>query len=130
MSETPVKKILKDFGLTEKEAEMYVFLARYGALRSGEISRITKIDKGEVYRVLKSLETKGLIEKTIEAPTRFMSTPFENAIDSFIKNKREEVSIVERTKNDLIKDWHSITKKAQTPSSRKIYCYRRKTQNI
>jgi sugar-specific transcriptional regulator TrmB len=102
LSEAPVKKILKDFGLTEKEAEMYVFLTKYGALRSGEISRLAKIDKGEVYRILKSLGTKGLIEKTMEAPARFMSTPFERAIDSFIKNKREEVSIVERKRNELI----------------------------
>jgi sugar-specific transcriptional regulator TrmB len=105
-----VRSILKDIGLSEKEAEIYIFLAKHTALRSGEIAKLTKIDKAEVYRVLTNLQTKGLVEKTLEAPTRFTSTPFERAIDSFIKYKRNEATLVEKTKNELIKDWNNITK--------------------
>ena len=92
---------------------MYVFLAKHGALRSGEITKLIKMDKAEVYRVLTNLQTKGLVEKTIESPTRFISTPFERAIDSFIKYKRDEANLVERTKKDLIRDWNQITKTKQ-----------------
>ena len=113
MSEEPVRKILKDFGLSEKEAHIYIFLAKHAALRSGEIAKLTKIDKGEVYRVLTNLQTKGLVEKTLEAPTRFTSTTFERAIDSFIKYKRDEANLVEKTKNQLIRDWNQITKTKQ-----------------
>ncbi len=110
LSEEPVRSILKDIGLSEKEAEIYIFLAKHTALRSGEIAKLTKIDKAEVYRVLTNLQTKGLVEKTLEAPTRFTSTPFERAIDSFIKYKRNEATLVEKTKHELIKDWNNITK--------------------
>ena len=92
---------------------MYVFLAKHGALRSGEITKLIKMDKAEVYRVLTNLQTKGLVEKTLESPTRFISTPFERAIDSFIKYKRDEANLVERTKKDLIRDWNKITKTKQ-----------------
>jgi hypothetical protein len=105
-----VRSILKDIGLSEKEAEIYIFLAKHTALRSGEIAKLTKIDKAEVYRVLINLQTKGLVQKTLEAPTRFISTPFERAIDSFIKYKRDEATLVEKTKNELINDWNNITK--------------------
>ena len=105
-----MRNILKDIGLSEKEAEIYIFLAKHTALRSGEIAKLTKIDKAEVYRVLTNLQTKGLVEKTLEAPTRFTSTPFERAIDSFIKYKRNEATLVEKTKSELIKDWNNITK--------------------
>jgi sugar-specific transcriptional regulator TrmB len=84
LSEETIKQVLKDLGLTDKEGEMYVFLAKHEALRSGEITKLIKMDKAEVYRVLTNLQTKGLVEKTIESPTRFTSTPFERAIDSFI----------------------------------------------
>lgn len=114
MSEETIKQILKDLGLTDKEGEMYVFLAKHGALRSGEITKLIKMDKAEVYRVLTNLQTKGLVEKTLESPTRFISTPFERAIDSFIKYKRDEANLVERTKKDLIRDWNQITKTRQT----------------
>jgi sugar-specific transcriptional regulator TrmB len=110
LSEEPVRSILKGIGLSEKEAEIYIFLAKNAALRSGEIAKLTKMDKAEVYRVLTNLQTKGLVEKTLEAPTRFTSTPFEKTIDSFIKYKRDEATLVEKTKNELIKDWNNITK--------------------
>ena len=93
---------------------MYVFLAKHEALRSGEITKLIKMDKAEVYRVLTNLQTKGLVEKTLESPARFISTPFEKAIDYFIKYKRNEASLVERAKKDLIRDWNQITKTKQT----------------
>jgi sugar-specific transcriptional regulator TrmB len=108
-SET-VRKFLKDFGLTEKEGEVYIFLAKRGTLRSGEIVKGIKTHKGEVYRVLKSLQTKGLVESTIEFPTRFTAVPFETALDSFIKIKKEEVSSVENARQELLNDWKSISK--------------------
>ncbi len=115
------RRILKDFGLSEKEADIYIFLAKHEALRSGEIAKLTKIDKAEVYRVLTNLQTKGLVEKTLEAPTRFTSAPFERAIDSFIKYKRDEANLVEKTKKELIKDWNQITKMKQAlPTERFI----------
>ena len=97
----------------KKRTDIYIFLAKHAALRSGEITKLTKIDKAEVYRVLTNLQTKGLVEKTLEAPTRFSATPFEKAIDSFIKFKRDEANRVEKTKNELIKDWNHITKAVQ-----------------
>ncbi|TRO54735.1 hypothetical protein E2P63_00705, partial [Candidatus Bathyarchaeota archaeon] len=110
MSDATVSKFLRDFGLTKKEAEVYIFLAKRGALRSGEIVRGLKTHKGEVYRVLKSLQTKGLVESTIEFPTRFTAVPFETALDSFIKVKKEEVISVEKARQELLKDWKSISK--------------------
>jgi sugar-specific transcriptional regulator TrmB len=37
MGAEKVQKVLKSLGLTEKEAELYIFLAKHDALRSGEI---------------------------------------------------------------------------------------------
>ena len=108
LGDETVRKVLKDFGLTEKEAEAYIFLAKRGALRSGEIVKGIKTHKGEVYRVLKSLQTKGLVESTMEFPTRFTAVPFENALDAFIKIKREEVTSVENARKGLLEDWKSI----------------------
>jgi sugar-specific transcriptional regulator TrmB len=110
LSDATVNKFLRDFGLTKKETEVYIFLAKRGALRSGEIVKGLNTHKGEVYRVLRSLQTKGLVESTIEFPTRFTAVPFETALDSFIKVKREEVISVEKARQELLKDWKSISK--------------------
>jgi sugar-specific transcriptional regulator TrmB len=105
-----VKKILKSFGLTEKETEVYIFLAKYGVQRSGEIAKGIKTHRAEVYRMLKSLQTKGLVQPTLESPTRFATVPFETVIDSFIKTKREEAASIESAKQDLLEDWKIISR--------------------
>lgn len=108
MSQKKALDILRDFGLTKKEAEVYLFLARYETLTGGEITKHTKIARSLVYRILKSLQTKGLVETILESPIRFMAIPFENAIDLIIRTKQEEVLQVQKAKKDLLKDWRRI----------------------
>jgi len=110
LSTDKVSEALKNFGLTKKEADTYTFLAIHGAQRSGEIAKKTKMHRGEVYRILKNLQAKGLVQSTLEAPTRFIAVPFENLIESFIESKRNEAASIENAKQDLIKDWTAISK--------------------
>jgi len=110
LSQKSAKDLLTDFGLTNKEAEVYLFLAKYEALTGGEITNQTKIARSLVYRILKSLQTKGLVEPTLESPTRFVAIPFEKAINLIIKTKQEEALQIERARNDLLDDWKNISK--------------------
>lgn len=105
-----LEKALRKFGLTEKEGEIYIFLTKRGAQKTGQIAGQLKKNKGLVYRILKSLQKKGLVEATLEHPTRFTAVSFEKIIDSFIKSKREEVKNVEESKRDLISDWNKISR--------------------
>lgn len=104
-----IESTLKDFGLTDKEVEVYIFLGKRGALKGGDITKQLRIQKGQVYRTLKSLQKKGLVEATLEYPTRFTAVPFEKLIDSFIESKREEVALIEEKKKDLLSDWNRIS---------------------
>ena len=126
MAEEPIRKVLKNFGLTEKEAEVYIFLAKHGVLKGGEIAKGIKTDKAEVYRILKSLQTKGLLESTLEAPTRFTTVTFETVLDLFVKAKRDEAALIESTKKDLLSDWKNIQQNQTRTSIRKVCGDRRK----
>jgi sugar-specific transcriptional regulator TrmB/pimeloyl-ACP methyl ester carboxylesterase len=103
-------KVLLDYGLTNKEAEIYIFLAKNVVLTGGEITKRTKVARPVVYRILKSLQTKGLVETTLESPTRFVAVPFDKALDLIIKTKKQEALKVEREKQDLIEEWKTISK--------------------
>jgi sugar-specific transcriptional regulator TrmB len=120
LGEETIKNVLKNFGLTEKEAEVYIFLAKHGVLRGGEIAKGIKTDKAEVYRILKSLQTKGLVESTLEAPTRFIAVKFETILDLFVKAKRDEATLIESTKKDLLSDWKNISKTRLEPPLEKF----------
>jgi non-heme chloroperoxidase len=108
MSRKTIKNALKNFGLTEKEAEIYIFLAKHGILTGGEVSKQTKTHRPRIYRILKRLQKKGLVEATLESPVRFSSVPFEEVLDENIRKKQEETTLLEESKNDLLKDWNKI----------------------
>jgi len=108
VSQKTAFSILKDFGLTSKEAEVYLFLAKYEVLTGGEIAKHTKIARSLVYRILKSLQSKSLVETTLESPIRFIALPLEKTIDLIIRTKQEEVIQVQKAKKNLLEDWKVI----------------------
>ena len=61
-----IEKTLRNFGLSEKQAEIYIFLGKRGPLKGGEITKRLKMNKGQVYRILRKLQKKGLVEEIAE----------------------------------------------------------------
>ena len=110
MAEVSIRRILRNVGLTEKEIDLYIFLGKRGPLKGTEIAKQTKIDKAEVYRILKRLQSKGLLQLTLQVPARFVTVPFDKVIDTFVKARRDEASLIENAKQDLMSDWAKISK--------------------
>jgi sugar-specific transcriptional regulator TrmB len=110
LSEETIRKVLSECGLTEREADVYIFLAKHSAQKGGEISKRTKMPKALVYHVLKSLESKGAVESTLEFPARFAALPFEAILEMNIRAKREEAASIEKRKTSLLEDWKNISK--------------------
>jgi sugar-specific transcriptional regulator TrmB len=114
-------KALKEFGLTEKESEIYIFLAKHGSSTGGEISKQTKTHRALIYRILKNLQKKGVVESTLESPVRFFSVPFEKVLDENIKMKHKEASSLEKSKNNLLNDWEKIGSSILEPDVGKFF---------
>ncbi len=108
MSLNTIKKALKSFGLTKKESEVYIFLAKHGVLTGGELSKLTKTHRPHMYRILRNLQKKGVVESTLESPVRYSSVPFERVLDENIKFKQQEAISLEKSKNGLLADWTKI----------------------
>ncbi|TRO51835.1 hypothetical protein E2P63_04495 [Candidatus Bathyarchaeota archaeon] len=110
MQENTVEKALQNFGLTEKETQIYICLAKHGLQKGVEIAKKTKTAKAVVYRILKILQRKGFVESTLESPVRYKTIPFEIVLDLEIKAKHEEAHQIETAKKDLLNDWTKISK--------------------
>jgi sugar-specific transcriptional regulator TrmB len=114
LGEEIIKTVLENAGLTKKEAVIYILLAKHEPLKGTEIAKLTKKDKAQIFRILKSLQAKGFIEATLEFPTRYTVTPFENILDNVVKSKREEITFIEKAKEDLL---HHLRKKSHAEPS-------------
>jgi sugar-specific transcriptional regulator TrmB len=120
MGEDTIKNILNDFGLTEKESEVYIFLSKHGVLKCGEIAKGMKRHKAQIYRILKILECKGLLESTLETPTRFTPVPFEKALDLSIKAKYDEAVLMEKNRKEVVNYWKNLRQTALETSLQKF----------
>ena len=103
-----IKEALQDFGLTEKESEVYIYLAKSCIQETKTISKRLSMHKAQVYRILGNLRNKGLVKSTFEVPMRFEAVPFEGFFDLMIKIKKEELSVLEGRRKELLTHWKAI----------------------
>jgi sugar-specific transcriptional regulator TrmB len=80
---------LIDFGLTRNQAKVYLAVAKLGLATVGKISKVSKVRREDVYRILPKLEKMGLVEKLLEKPTRIRATPVKEALSILIKHEEE-----------------------------------------
>ncbi|MGD0643455.1 MAG: CBS domain-containing protein [Candidatus Bathyarchaeia archaeon] len=109
MSEKDVTRFLQILGLSKREIQVYMFLAKSGVQSTSFVAKRLKMERVQAYRTFKKLQEKGFIEATLERPTRFTIVPFESLVDSFITSKKNEVANLGEQKPTLLTAWQSIS---------------------
>ena len=108
MSQEKVLKTLGDLGLTRLDSKIYVYLAKRGPQKGKDISKALKIQKYQLYRSLKKLQSKAIVSATLEHPARFSAVSFEKVLDLFIRAKLEEAQSIQHEKSELLSSWQDI----------------------
>jgi sugar-specific transcriptional regulator TrmB len=108
MSQRRVLETIVGLGFSEKDAEVYVFLAKKGSRKAREIMTGLKMNKAQLYRSLKSLQSRGLVDSTLECPARFGAVAFDKVLDLFIKAKKDEARGVEENRASTLSMWNSM----------------------
>jgi sugar-specific transcriptional regulator TrmB len=103
-----VTKQLLDFGLTDKEANIYLALLRSGKARAGEIARKLQLNRMIVYRVLTKLQERELVKATMEKPMKFIPIPLEKALELLIKETETKLSLMKDRYDAVLDDWKSV----------------------
>jgi sugar-specific transcriptional regulator TrmB len=93
--------ILNDLGLTIMQSKAYMALAKSHLLTVAEISNLSKIQRTDLYSVLKDLEEKGLVEREISHPIRYRAIPFQQGLDLLLKKKDEKHIELQKKVADL-----------------------------
>ena len=109
MSEKDVTRFLQILGLSKREIQVYMFLAKSGVQSTSFVAKRLKMERVQAYRTFKKLQEKGFIEATLERPTRFTIVPFSALVDNFITAKKNEVVNLNDQKQNLLTAWQSIS---------------------
>ena len=86
-----------------------MFLAKSGVQSTSFVAKRLKMERVQAYRTFKKLQEKGLIEATLERPTRFTIVPFESLLSTFIEAKRSEVKNLSEQKESLLVSWQTVS---------------------
>lgn len=94
---------LRESGLKEEEAEIYLTLLNYGPSSAKEISYITEIERTNVYQILNKLIEKGFVVQLPIKPKRFKAFPPSKMAEKLIKREEERIKKIRKTFSDLSK---------------------------
>ena len=108
MNQESVLRILMEFGLSEKDVQAYIYLAKKGPQTRENIANALNMDKQEANRCLKNLQTKGIANAAVARSVCFLALPFDEVIDIIAKNKKLEVRNMQKNKEEILNIWESL----------------------
>ncbi|MDR1992536.1 MAG: CBS domain-containing protein [Nitrososphaerota archaeon] len=109
MSEKDVTRFLQILGLSKREIQVYMFLAKSGVQSTSFVAKRLKMERVQAYRTFKKLQEKGFIEATLERPTRFTIVAFSVLVDNYISAKKIEITNLNEQRQNLLTAWSSIS---------------------
>lgn len=103
-----IEETLGRFGLLKNEIRIYIYLARAGDKKAGEIAEAISLHRTETYRILRELERKGIVFSIFEKPLKFTAVPFDKAIDLLVDAEKIKIKLLEQEKTSLVQLWQSM----------------------
>ncbi|MGD9131497.1 MAG: helix-turn-helix domain-containing protein [Candidatus Bathyarchaeota archaeon] len=89
-------------GLNCSQAKIYLALVENGLSTAKKISKITGINRQEIYRIMPKLQNVCLVEKLIGIPTRWRATPLEDGLSLLLENRKKETSELQTKTTEII----------------------------
>ena len=109
-------KTMVSFGFKQRDAEVYVYLAVNGPKRAKDIAEALNTYKLQVYRSLRKLQSKEVVNATSSLPAEFYAVSFEKVLDLFMKAATEQAKAFQASKEELLSTWRSMIEKGSAKS--------------
>ncbi len=100
-SEDEFTRRLMGFGLTEKEAQCYFHLLRYGPKTPSPFAKALHTYREDIHRTLTTLIEKGMVRPSLDSPTVYAAVELETALESALKKHEAELREMETRKREL-----------------------------
>ncbi len=107
---------LLGFGLTEKEAQCYYYLLKYGPKTPSPLAKSLHTYREDVHRTLTSLIEKGMVRPSLDSPTLYTAVDIHAALESALRKYESELREMEARKQQL----HELAKQQQFRPSEDI----------
>jgi sugar-specific transcriptional regulator TrmB len=116
-----VEETLSRFGLLKNEIKVYLYLARAGEKKAGEIAEAISLHRTETYRILRDLEKKGIVFSIFAKPLKFTAVPLDKAIDLLVDAQKMKIKLLEKEKASLVELWLSIPQQKVVQAKKELF---------
>lgn len=99
---------LSSFGLTSNQCKIYIFLGKHGSRTAPDISKILKLPRTETYKLLTTLQNKGIVSASFQHPIQFTAISLTDAVHSLINTEKARIKKLECQKSELSQLWDNI----------------------
>ncbi len=103
-----IKLRLAEFGLTQNECKVFIFLGKYGPKTGGEVHKALNIPRTHTYKLLNHLQSKGILTASFDHPIKYSSLSVDNAIDTLVNLKLRHVKTLQMQKNEIVDLWNCL----------------------
>jgi sugar-specific transcriptional regulator TrmB len=102
LSGEDVVKKFTELGLTPRQSKVYLHLVKLGCSNLTEISRATELCRGDVFRIMRSLQDKNLVFKHIANPTKYEVVSIQDALLMLVQTKQNEFAKAKTNARELM----------------------------
>jgi len=95
-------ELFEQLGLNNMQARIYLSLAISGTSTVSQISKITKIARQDIYKVISTLTTLGLLDKFIEKPVKYRAVQIKDGISRLINLRDTKNALLDKNVNKFI----------------------------
>jgi sugar-specific transcriptional regulator TrmB len=111
MSLERVLKAIMSLGLTETDAQVYIFLSLNGPHKVKDMTNKLSLYKEQLYHSLKNLRDKDVVKATTGYPALFSAIPFDEILDLLTEIKKEQAQALQEVREELLSSWKNMIKK-------------------
>lgn len=115
MDQSTLVQKLREFGLMENEARVYLALILKGPVRPSEVSEISGVARAEVHRHLRSLERRGFSLVVAAKSKLYSAAPPDEVLSSLVEQEEIKRDKMVKKREELISAWGALHRNVDFP---------------
>ncbi|MDG7010854.1 MAG: hypothetical protein JRN57_01915 [Nitrososphaerota archaeon] len=106
-------ELLGVYGLSEREARIFVFLTKNGSCGAGDLAKAVDIRRMEAYRLLKRLLDRRIVISTAGKPIKYQAESLEEVLSLLADEQRGYVRRMDEARPELVSLWKQLPRAPQ-----------------
>ncbi len=96
---------MKELGLTEYQARVYLTLLDLGVAKASQIPTLSRVPRTRIYSTMNQLHEKGLVEIIPESPIKYKPVPLNDYLDRVADSHRRTAESIIEKKDELVDEF-------------------------